>query len=291
MNKALPINAGDPLKRPLIITCAITGAETTREKQPALPITPQEQAQAALEAVQAGASIIHLHVRENDGKPTQRVERFEESIQAIREKAGDVIIQISTGGAVGESIENRAKPLAIRGKNKPEMASLNLGTMNFGDDVFMNHPRDIVGLAAQMQSHGVSAELEIYEAGMLESAFRLAKQGVIREPLHFQFVLGVPGGMSGDPRNLVHLVTLLESHVSAQTQWGVAGVGRHQLPLAVQAIVMGGHVRVGFEDNIFYHKGELAKSNAQLVERVARISRELGREVATPQVARKLLAL
>src|SRR5689334_6438290 len=131
------------MKHPVIITCAITGAETTREKQPNLPITPDEQAVAAEEAVKAGASIIHLHVREDDGKPSQRVERFEASIQAIRKRVPEVIIQISTGGAIGESIENRAKPLSL----KPEMASLNLGTMNFGDDVFFNHPKDIVGLA------------------------------------------------------------------------------------------------------------------------------------------------
>jgi 3-keto-5-aminohexanoate cleavage enzyme len=273
---------------PVIITCAITGAETTREKQPNLPITPAEQAVAAEEAVRAGASIIHLHVREDDGKPSQRPERFDEAIRAIRARVPNVIIQISTGGAVGESIDNRARPLAL----KPEMASLNLGTMNFGDDVFMNHPRDIIGLAAKMQQYGVMPELEIYEAGMLESAFRLAKQGVIREPLHFQFVLGVPGGMSGDVRNLVHLVNLMELQSGRRDlHWGVAGVGRFQLPLAVQALVMGGHVRVGFEDNIYYSKGEIAKSNAQLVERVARISRELGREVATPEVARKLLGI
>lgn len=272
---------------PLILTCAITGAETTKEKQPNLPVTPREQAEAAAEAVKAGASIIHLHVREDDGKPSQRLERFEESIRAIREKTPGVIIQISTGGAVGESIENRAKPLAL----KPEMASLNLGTMNFGEDVFYNHPKDIVGLAAKMQEHGVMPELEIYEAGMLEGAFRLAKQGIIREPLHFQFVLGVPGGMSGDPKNLVHLVSLMESHARKPLHWGVAGVGRFQLPLAVQALVMGGHVRVGFEDNIFYRKGELATSNAQLVERVARLSKELGREVATPAMTRKMLGL
>jgi 3-keto-5-aminohexanoate cleavage enzyme len=271
---------------PVIITCAITGAETTRDKQPHLPVTPEEQAAAAAECVQAGASVIHLHVRESDGKPSQRVERFEESIRLISKAAPGVIIQISTGGAVGESIENRAKPLAL----KPDMASLNLGTMNFGDDIFMNHPRDIGALASRMQKHGVVPELEIYEAGMLESAFRLAKQGVLRDPLHFQFVLGVPGGMSGDPRNLVHLVTLLESHSVGKTvHWGVAGVGRFQLPLAVQALVMGGNVRVGFEDNIHYHKGQLATSNAQLVDRVARISRELGRPVATTEVARRLL--
>lgn len=273
---------------PVILTCAITGAETTRERQPALPITPSEQAVAAEEAVRAGASIIHLHVREDDGRPSQRLERFDESIRAIRARAPGVIIQLSTGGAVGESIENRARPLGLG----PEMASLNLGTLNFGDDVFLNHPRDIVALGERMREHGVMPELEVYEAGMLESAFHLASRGVLEKPLHFQFVLGVPGGMSGDPRNLVHLVSLLESRLgAADRHWGVAGIGRYQLPLAIQALVMGGHARVGFEDNIFLHKGELARSNAQLVERVARIARELGREVATPEVARRMLGI
>lgn len=268
---------------PVIITCAITGAETIRDRQPALPITPEEQAIAAQEAVQAGASIIHLHVREPDGKPSQSVDRFRASIDAIRKRVPEVIIQISTGGAVGEPIESRSKPLEL----KPEMASLNLGTMNFGDDIFYNHPRDIVGLASRMHQLGVMPELEIYEAGMLESALRLAKQGILREPLHFQFVLGVPGGMSGDLRNLMHLLSLTPPGL----HWGVAGIGRAQLPLAVHALTLGGHVRVGFEDNIFYRKGELARSNAQLVERVVRIARELDREIATPAVARALLGL
>jgi 3-keto-5-aminohexanoate cleavage enzyme len=272
------------MSHPVIITCAITGAETTREKQPNLPLTPKEQAVAAEECVKAGASIIHLHVREDDGRPSQRVERFRESIDAIRARVPEVIIQISTGGAVGESIDNRARPLDL----KPDMASLNIGTMNFGDEVFWNHPKDVVALAAKMQRLGVMPELEIYEAGMLESALRMAKQGVLREPLHFQFVLGVPGGMSGDPRNLIHLVNMLPSE---DLHWGVAGIGRFQLPLAVQALVMGGHVRVGFEDNIYYSKGVVSKSNAQLVERVARIAGELGREIASTDVARKLLGL
>jgi 3-keto-5-aminohexanoate cleavage enzyme len=272
------------MNHPVILTCAITGAETTRERQPHLPITPEEQGIAAREAVSAGASIIHLHVREDDGRPSQRLERFEESIKAIRKHAPGVIIQISTGGAVGESIENRVKPLSL----KPEMASLNLGTMNFGDDVFYNHPRDILALASRMNQMGVMPELEVYEAGMLESALKLAKQGVLRDPLHFQFVLGVPGGMSGDPKNLVHLVSMLPS---TDIHWGVAGIGRYQLPLAVQALVMGGHVRVGFEDNIYYKKGEIAQSNAQLVDRIARISRDLGREVATIEQTRKMLGI
>lgn len=273
------------MSNPLILTCAITGAETTREKQPALPITPREQAQSARDAVAAGASIIHLHVREEDGRPSQRIERFEESISAIRVAAPGVIIQISTGGAVGESIENRLAPLRL----KPEMASLNVGTLNFGDDVFLNAPRDIVRLAQEMRVQGVMPELEVYEAGMLEAALRLHAQGVIGDPLHFQFVLGVPGGMSGDPRHLVHLVGMVPS--GEGHTWGVAGIGRFQLPMAVQALVMGGHVRVGLEDNIYYRKGELASSNAQLVERIARLARELGREVASPAQARQILGL
>lgn len=231
----------------------------------------------------AGASIIHLHVREDDGSPTQRLDRFAESMRAIRARVPEAIIQISTGGAIGESIDNRAAPLGL----KPDMASLNLGTMNFGEEIFYNHPRDIVALAARMHQLGVVPELEVYEAGMVESAFRLAKQGILRGPLHFQFVLGVPGGMSGELRNLMHLVSLLPP----DHQWGVAGIGRFQLPLAVQAILMGGHVRVGFEDNIFYRKGELATSNAQLVARVARIAHELDRPVATPAQARQILAI
>jgi 3-keto-5-aminohexanoate cleavage enzyme len=184
---------------------------------------------------------------------------------------------------VGEAIDNRARPLDL----KPEMASLNIGTMNFGDDVFYNHPKDVVGLAERMRKAGVMPELEVYEAGHLEAAMRLRDKGLLGDPMNFQFVLGVPGGMSGDVRHLLHLISMLP----AGAHWGVAGVGRFQLPLAVHALTLGGHVRVGFEDNIFYRKGEVAKSNAQLVERVARVARELDRPVATPAEARKLLGL
>lgn len=275
------------MPHPAIITCAITGAETTKAQQPNLPVTPKEQGKAAKDAVKAGASIIHLHVREDDGNPSQRVERFEESISAIRVAVPEVIIQISTGGAVGESIENRKKPLTLR----PEMASLNIGTMNFGDDVFYNHPKDVIKLAEAMHELGIVPELEVYEAGMVEAAFRLIKKDVLKAPHHFQFVLGVAGGMSGDIRNLVHLKLLVETELGADTHWAAAGIGRFQLPIAVHALLLGGHVRVGFEDNVYYSKGELAKSNAQLVERVARIAREVGREVATPAQARELLGL
>ena len=269
--------------QPLIITCAITGAETTREKQPNLPITPTEQALAAEEAVQAGASVIHLHVREDDGKPSQRPERFKEAMEAIRAKCPGVILQFSTGGAVGESIANRAAPLAL----KPEMASLNVGTMNFGDDVFWNHPKDVVGLAEIMTKNGIMPEIEVYETGMLEASLKLIEKGLLKPPHHFQFVLGVPGGMSGDLKNLMHLLSMLPEG----SHWGVAGIGRFQLPLAIHTIVLGGNVRVGFEDNIFYSKGVIANSNAELVSRVARIAKEAGRPVASVAEARKIIGL
>jgi len=267
----------------VIITCAITGAETTREQQPNLPILPKEQAYASKEVLDAGGAIIHLHVREDDGRPSQRPERFSEAIREIRSLCGDVIIQISTGGAVGESIENRSKPLAL----KPEMASLNLGTMNFGEEVFQNLPADIRGLAGAFKQYGVVPELEVYEMGMLEYAFKLIEKGILSEPAHVQFVLGVPGGMSADYRNLAALV----SRVPGSWSWGVAGVGRSQLSLATQALAMGGNVRVGFEDNIYYTKGVLAKSNAELVARISRIALELGRKPATPKEAREILGI
>ncbi len=270
---------------PLIITCAITGAETTKTQQPALPITPKEQAHAAKEVVAAGASIIHLHVREDDGAPSQRPERFKESIEAIRVAAPGVVIQISTGGAVGEPIEKRKRPLEL----KPEMASLNMGSMNFGDDIFLNHPADIKMLAAEMYKLGVVPELEIYEVGMLETAARYLKQGIIKEPLNLQFVLGVPGGLTGDPRHLPYLLEIMKTHFSTKTHWGVAGIGRFEFPIAEQAIKLGGHVRVGFEDNIYLEKGVLAKSNAELVQKVALMAKNHGRPLATVTQAREIM--
>lgn len=275
------------MSEPVIITCAITGAETTRDKQPHLPITPKEQGIAAQQAVRAGAAVIHLHVREDDGTPSQRPERFKEAIGEIRARVPEVIIQMSTGGAIGETIENRARPLTL----KPDMATLNMGTMNFGDEVFYNRLRDIERLAARIYEHGVVPELEIYDAGMLETAARLVKKGVLKEPLFMQFVLGVPGGMSGDLRNLMHLLDLRLSHFDPASHWAVAGIGRHELPLAVQALTLGGHVRVGLEDNIYFTKGVLAKSNAQLVERIVRLADELGRPVASCKEARKLIGI
>lgn len=275
------------MTQPLIITCAITGAEVTKEQQPNLPLTPKEQAKAAREAIRSGASIIHLHVRDEDGKPSQSVSRFEESIQEIRVHKPEAIIQISTGGAVGETIENRAAPLCL----KPEMASLNMGSMNFGDDTFINHPKDIQRLAQIMYENGIIPELEIYEVGMLETAATLLKKGILKEPLHFQFVLGVPGGMSGEMDNLNHLLKILKNRFGEATHWGATGIGRYEFPIAKETIKLGGHVRVGFEDNIYLEKGILATSNAELVQRVVKMASELHRRVASTDETRKMLGI
>jgi 3-keto-5-aminohexanoate cleavage enzyme len=272
---------------PIILTAAITGAETTRKDQPNLPITPQEQAKEAKACFDAGARVVHLHVREDDGKPTQRLERFRDSISAIRDAVPEMIIQISTGGAVGEPFEKRLAPLSL----KPDMGTLNAGTLNFGNDIFVNHPLDIIRLAEAFKEYGVVPEVEVYESGMIDIVAKLVKQGVIvHTPLHMQFVLGVPGGMSGKPKNLLYMAEHLAEEIPSAT-WAVAGIGRWHIPTAMIALVAGGHIRCGFEDNIFYHKGLIAESNAQLVGRIARIAEEIGRPIATPSQAREILAL
>jgi len=271
--------------QPLIITAAITGAETTREMNPNLPVTPEEQAAAAAECVKEGAAVIHLHVRDEKGSPTQSLDRFRASIEAIRKACPrETIIQISTGGAVGESMDKRVAPIVTL---RPEMASLNIASMNFGDDIFLNHPKDVRALAEKMRELRVVPEVEVYDAGDVEAARRMVKKGFLAKPVHYQFVLGVDGGLSGEIANLAFMMSLVDPDDS----WAVAGIGRFETPCAAAAVAYGGHVRVGFEDNVYYHKGELAKSNAQLVSRVSRMAKEVGRAVASPSEARRLLGI
>ncbi|HHF08730.1 MAG: 3-keto-5-aminohexanoate cleavage protein [Thermotogae bacterium] len=266
----------------LIITAAITGAEVTREQQPNLPITPDEIAEEAFRCFLAGASIVHIHARKSDGTPTQDMEVYREIKEKIERKC-NIIVQPSTGGAVWHSIEERIQPLYIN----PEMATLSTGTCNFGNDIFANPQEYMEKFAMEMKNRGIKPEIEVFERGMIENALRLVKKGLISPPLHFDFVMGVPGAIPATINDLVYLVNCIPDG----STWSVAGIGRHELPLALHAIAMGGHVRVGFEDNIYYRKGELAKSSAQLVERVAKISREFGREIATPDEARSILKI
>ena len=267
---------------PLIISCAVVGAELTKKDYPHLPTTPEEIAEAARGAVEAGASIIHLHVRDEQGKPSQRVDIFQDVTQKIRERC-PCIIQYSTGGAVGTPLDQRCAPLRL----KPDMATLSMGTMNFGPHIFENSEETIRTIAKAIQEKGVMPELEIYDYGMMDTVDGFLKKGLISEEFHVNFVLGVPGGMGGEIRNLV----LLKDRLQPGQTWTVAGVGRFQLPLSAHAMAMGGHVRVGIEDNIYFRKGELAKSNAQLVERAVRMARELDRPVATVDQAREILGL
>lgn len=267
---------------PLIISAAIVGAELNREMYPHLPLTPDEIAEAAEGAVKAGASIIHLHVRDEEGNPTQRVDVFEAVTEKIRNRC-ECILQYSTGGAVGTPVELRCNPVAL----KPDMATLSMGTMNFGSEIYENTEHTITTIAKAIRDNGVMAELEVFDFGQIETVARMVKKGLIPEKHHMDFVLGVPGGMSATISNLVMLVNRLKE---GQT-WAVAGLGRGQLPMALHAIAMGGHVRVGIEDNIYYKKGEMAVSNAQLVERVVRIAAEYERPAATVAQARDILEL
>ncbi|MFO7785091.1 MAG: 3-keto-5-aminohexanoate cleavage protein [Thermodesulfobacteriota bacterium] len=266
----------------LIITAALVGAELTRGDTPYLPLTPEEIAEEAGRACEAGASVVHLHARDGGGRPTQDREIYREIIDRVRQRC-DAVIQVSTGGAVGMSPEERLQPVSLG----PEMASLTAGTVNFGDEVFYN-PRDImVRFAEAMREHGVRPEIEVFDAGMVANALWLAKKGLVETPLHFDFVLGVPGALPAGVKNLLYL----SESIPSGSSWSVAGIGPNQLPMAAAAVIMGGHARVGLEDNIFYRKGELSAGNAPLVERVVRIARELERDVAGPLEARAILGI
>jgi len=264
---------------PLIITVAPVGGEVMPDQTPYLPVTPAQLGETARAIREAGASIVHVHCRNDDGTNTHDVARFGAAYDAIR-AASDLIVQFSTGGAIGMTPEERAAPLQLR----PEMATLSCGSVNFGDDIFENSFPIMRGIAAALDRYGVTPELEIFDLGHLANAKRLAAEGTIRLPAHVDFVLGVPGALDASVENLVDCVRALP----AGCTWSVAGIGRQQLPLAAVAITMGGHVRVGLEDNLYYSRGRLAR-NEELVARVVRVAEELGRPVATPDQARAIL--
>ncbi|MDQ0418364.1 3-keto-5-aminohexanoate cleavage enzyme [Croceifilum oryzae] len=265
----------------LIITVALVGAEVRKEDTPHLPIMPDEMAEQAQEVYEAGASIVHIHARDLEGNSTQDREIYREIIAKIRERC-PIIIQVSTGGAVGMTDDERIQPISL----KPEMATLTTGTVNFGEEVFMNSATQIRRFALEMKENGVRPEFEIFDTGMIENAYKLVRDGYVRGHLHYDFVMGVPGAMPATPEQLL----FVRKQIPEGATWTVAGIGRAQLPMSTMAILLGGHVRVGLEDNIYYRKGELA-TNRQLVERVVRISREIGREIATPDEARKILQI
>jgi len=270
----------------LIITAAICGAEVSKEQNLNIPYTIEEIGKEAESAYNAGASIIHLHVREDDGTPTQSKERFKECIKEIKKRCQDVIIMPSTGGAVGMTNEERLQPIYLQ--PVPLMASLDCGTMNFGgDEIFVNTETSIKYFAEEMNMLEIKPELECFDKSHIDMALRQNAKGVIKSPMHFNLVFGVVGGITATPRDLVFLVESLPE----DSTYTVTGIGRHQFPVATMGILYGGHVRVGLEDNLFISKGKLTESNGQLVEKIVRISKELGREIASPIDARQILNL
>src|SRR5512137_1347623 len=264
-----------------IVTCAVVGAEVTRAQSPAVPYTPEEIARAAIEAWREGAAAVHLHARHPDGRPSQEAAHFREIVDRIRAAGSDIVIQCSTGGAVGMSIDERLGSLV----DGAEMGTLNMGTMNFGDDVFVNARPDIVKVAGRLRERGLVPECEVYDAGMLDTLRWLLEKRHLSRPYHVRFVLGVPGGMTGSERNLRFLVEGLPE----PTHWSVAGIGRFELPMADAALRLGGHVRVGLEDNLFVSKGVLAKGSHELVALAVELAGRAGREPASPDEARRLL--
>lgn len=267
---------------PLMITAAICGAEVFRDQTPYVPYSPAELADEAVRCSEAGATMVHLHVREADGRPSQRAELFGETMALIRARC-PILIQFSTGGAVGMTVAERADALKL----KPDMATLTTGSVNFGDDIFANAAPMVRQIAQRMAEFGVRPEIECFDTGMVDTALRLAKEGLVPSPGHFNLVMGMAGGMGGTAQHLEFVRSLLP----AACTWSVAGIGRFELPLAERAIAVGGHVRVGLEDNVYLSKGVLAKGSYELVQAVAELARQAGRPLATVMQARQILGL
>jgi 3-keto-5-aminohexanoate cleavage enzyme len=271
---------------PMVITAAMVGAETTREQTQYLPLSAEEIAEDAAKCREAGAAMVHLHVRKPDGSPSQDTELFRAAIRAIRKRC-DVLVQVSTGGAVGMQVDERCGGLALTGADRPDMATLTTGTVNFGPDVFWN-PRPLVReIATRIQKAGLRPEIECFDVGMIDEARALAKEGFLTLPAHFDFVLGVGGALQANPEAL----DFMRSYVPEGSTWTCAAMGRHQLPFVELVAERGGNSRVGMEDNIFMSKGVLAKGNYELVAEAARRALAKGRRLASPSEARALLRL
>lgn len=269
----------------LIITAALTGSRTTRDKTPYIPITPEEITRSAVECWQAGAAIVHIHVRDaKTGLGSQDVNLFRQVVDPLREKT-DLVLCLTTSGIPGRNLptEQRLAPLVL----KPELASLDAGSINLGGEVFSNPPSVLDEAARRMKQQGVKPELEVFDMGMIVTCLRMRDQEKLEDPLHFQFVLGTPWGAPATPKSLLHLY----EHIPPNSTWSVIGIGRGHLPMSMMALIMGGHIRVGMEDNIYFQSGVLATSNAQMVERIVRIARQYGRDVASSDEARTILRL
>ncbi len=267
----------------VIITAALTGAVTPKDANSNIPLTPKEIAEDAYKCWQAGAAIVHLHMRDEKGYGTMDKERFKETVALIKSKC-NVVCNLTSSG---DSAANDDERIVHISEIEPEMASFDAGTMNWAhNSVFFNTPQFLEKLGTTMLKCNVKPEIEIFDAGMLYNSLYYFKKGILKDPLHFQFVLGAAGGTMATVENLVYLKSLLPKDAT----WSAFGIGKSHLPIMYAAIALGGHIRVGLEDNIYYSKGRLA-SNAELVARAARIITEANKEVATPDDARQILQL
>ena len=266
----------------LIVSVALTGNVPTKEMNPHLPETADEIAADVKRCLDAGASIFHMHARDAHRKPTLDISVIKENVRKVKAAAPQAILQLSTGARAGRDWEERVDPVRLL----PEMASFTTGSNNMPNTVYENSPQFIEYLARVFQETGVKPEIEVFETGMINNALFLEKKKLLTFPLHFQFVLGVPGAMPASVKNLL----FLSESIPAGSTWTVAGIGKGEIPLSAAAIVMGGHVRIGLEDNLFMPDGSPA-SNPKLVEKVVKFAREIGREIATPEETRAILSL
>jgi len=280
----------------VIITAALAGAATRKEQNPAVPYTPQEFAEESFKCWKAGAAIVHIHVRDpQTGFPTAEIPKIRETINAIRDKCPELIINMSSAIGPGVNAGQRIAPIV---EMKPDLASLNTNSMNFGlvdyktgkvflEIIFENTFKMLVDFAKAMRENGVKPECEVYDFGGIYNILLVRKQGIFEEPMHFQLVFGVAGGVPFTPMNMVHMQSLLPEGAT----WSVCGVGPNQFPAGIMASIMGGHIRVGLEDNTRVLRGKLAEGSWEQVEVAKRIVELAEREVATPAEARKILSL
>ena len=270
---------------PCIISVAITGSQPTKAQNPAVPISPAEQVESTHEAFEAGAALVHIHVRDDEGKSSSDAGRFAVVQEGIRKHCPGMIVQFSTGGR-GRDPSERGSSLALR----PDMASLATGSVNFATIIYENPPSLIDALAGTMLQNEIKPEVEIFDLAMLYNARALVDRGVLKAPAHVQFVMGIPGALPAREQVLDFLISELADVLPGAT-WTAAGISRHQAVVNRWALARGGHARTGLEDNIYIAKGELAASNAALVQQVAGLCAEYDRRPATPAEARDLLGL
>ncbi len=269
-----------------IVSVAVVGSGPTKEMNPAVPYTPKDIAQAAIESSRAGAAIAHIHVRDPEtGIVCSRLELFAEVVDRIRQEC-DILINLTTSGGniPGKNIiEERLEPVTL----KPEICSLDVGSLNFGDRMFLNPPEWGRAAAQRMREQGVKPEIEVFDAGHIRQALHLINEGLFEDPPYIQLCMGAGWGIEATPDNMLFMKNLLPPDIP----WSVMGVGRTQLPMITMGIVLGGHIRVGFEDNIYLRRGVLLKSNAQMVEVAVNLVQQLQGEVATPSDAREILGI